>query len=279
MTKPIHAATFFLTVALVAGTGGLVLLAAGSTRDTEKRSNLAALRSIAAARPSSALGPAAPLPKDATNVDAPAASPRAASRIEPALGRPAVVAPARLPAAGDDAAMAAIRRSTSVTFAVTGLRDPDAARRIDALRAIRDEGLAELVPQVERIALEDPDALVRRFAAQTLALDAEFGRRRDTLVELARSDDWTIRANALFGLSRTGDEESQAKLLDLATSLEVAGTDHLDGLARALASPELHGARIMAHFRARATDPAVPEDERFACGQALCMKTLAANAR
>jgi hypothetical protein len=271
MAKQLPSQALFLAISLtgVVGTGFAALVSTDSSRAPGRNASPVRLQ-LGTAEPRvspPSIQPAAPRAFLARG----AASPTPDSS-DIALGKSPEAPVAQ------DAMAPGVERTTKITGAVRELHDPISGRRIDALRLIRDGGLFELSHDVERLAFQDPDPIVRRFAVQALAVDPDVAGRRDMFLALAKADDWTIRANALYGLSRGGDEEAQTKLVELARSFEQGGNRCVDGLTRALASPEIHGATVIAYFNARATDPQVSEEDRAEYGRALCMKTLAAKA-
>ncbi len=276
MASQLSAHALFLAISLtgVVGTGLAALVSTDSSRDPGRKSSspAAQLRLGPTREPRTSISTIQPAAPRASRVRG-AASPTPDS-TDTALGK----SPGAAPAVPDAAPDPGVERTTKITTAVRGLHDSISGRRIDALRAIRDGGLFELSHDVERVAFQDPDPIVRRFAVQALAVDPDVASRRDMFLALAKSDDWTIRANALYGLSRGGDEEAQAKLVALARSFELGGNRCVDGLTRALASPEIHGPTVIAYFNARATDPTVSDEDRAEYGRALCVKTLAAKA-
>jgi HEAT repeat protein len=243
---------------------------------------------LAAVKPSEKL---APTPKTLAPVDARRAEPVAAALARTAAAVTSGALPARRLAGTSAVAPRAESRQNARTpeeaaanrrlgmSVLSGLRDGDAEARIAALRIARDEEVPGVQGEVARVALEDPDVSVRRFAVQTLALDGHCEEHHDLFVSLLASTDWKIRANATMGLARSGDETAQSDLLALMERLRAEASPHADAIARAVASPDLCGGRILDYYRARSNDRFVSSDERRDAARILEAKEAALAAR
>ncbi|HZU96372.1 MAG TPA: hypothetical protein VFF73_06765 [Planctomycetota bacterium] len=123
-------------------------------------------------------------------------------------------------------------RARLLDLVTTGLSDPDAPSRMDALRLVEANALPEVAWQVERLALGDPDETVRRIATRTLALDGGLGLLR----RLARDADVGVRAFAFWGLSRRGERGAEELLALCLASARQEAPALVPAIERLLAS-------------------------------------------
>lgn len=160
-----------------------------------------------------------------------------------------------------EAKVVLLPRKELVKRVLVRLSSDSSDTRIDALRLVRDNAVPEVDAQVARLAFEDRDPEVRRFASQVLALgDAEANRA--VLARLATDGDLGVRANAAYGLALLGDTASQATLISALEEARRSRSPLASSIESALASDELDSPVVTAHLLRDAADASLPQAVR-----------------